>query len=99
MNITKVIKKREKMEKEKEKEMKENQEVNEVAENNNEENKEENENIPEANKSSYSKLSSNDYGLNLMDEAFELHNMNKKDILNRMKLFILIIITNKIQSE
>ena len=87
MNITKVIKKREKMEKEKEKEMKENQEVNEVAENNNEENKEENENIPEANKSSYSKLSSNDYGLNLMDEAFELHNMNNKDILNRMKLF------------
>ena len=87
MNITKVIKKREKMEKEQEKEKQEKQEVNEVPENKDEEHKEENDNIPEADKSSYSKLSSNDYGLNLMDEAFELHNMNKKDILNRMKLF------------
>ena len=94
MNITKVIKQRENKLKEiKEKEIKEQKEINE--ENNNEEiNKEENKEETDIikndddNKSSYSKLSSNDYGVNLIDEVFEIHNVNNKyDIQNRMKLF------------
>ena len=95
MNITRVIKKiklneKEKV-KEKEKEI-ENNEIKEVPENNEinevkEEKKEKKEIIDDDNKSSYSKLSSNDYGLNLMNEAFEIHNVNKKDKYNKMNLF------------
>ena len=95
LNATKIIKKREKMakEKEKEKEKKLEKEMDKVDDNlnkeneNKEENKEEDIVIPDADKSSYSKLTSNDYGLNLMDEAFELHNVDKNDIISRMKLF------------
>ena len=93
LNATKIIKKREKMAKEKEKEKKLEKEMDKVDDNlnkeneNKEENKEEDIVIPDADKSSYSKLTSNDYGLNLMDEAFELHNIDKNDIISRMKLF------------
>ena len=89
MNITKVMKKIKQKEKEKEikeiKEVPEDNEINEVKEE--KEEKEENKEIVDDNKSSYSKLSNNDYGLNLMNEAFELHNMNKKDLYNNMNLF------------
>ena len=88
MNITKILKAKAKIDKEKEK-----KEIKEITEEDNnkenkdvEENKQEND-IPDEYKSSYSKLSSEDYGLKLMDQAFELHNANKKDIYNRMKLF------------
>ena len=95
MNATKLIKKIKLKEKEKEKEKqnenKENKEIKEIKEipENNDINqeKEENKEIVDDDKSSYSKLSSNDYGLNLMNEAFEIHNVYKKDINNKMNLF------------
>ena len=64
-----------------------------------EENKEINDNIENkevinGNLSSYSKLSSNDHGLNLINEAFELHN-NKKDYQNRIKLFKTRLLSTK----
>ena len=93
MNITKILIKREKDNENIVKENKEiNEEENKQEENNKEENKEENfkgvekENVS-MDKSSYSKLSNNDYGLNLMNEAFEIHKVNKYNINNRIKLF------------
>ena len=95
MNVTKLLKKKNNKDIIKEIEenkMKDEQEIPE-------ENKEINDNIENkevinGNLSSYSKLSSNDHGLNLINEAFELHN-NKKDYQNRIKLFKTRLLSTK----
>ena len=95
MNVTKLLKKKNNKDIIKEIEenkMKDEQEIPE-------ENKEINDNIENkevinGNLSSYSKLSSNDHGLNLINEAFELHN-NKKDFQNRIKLFKTRLLSTK----
>ena len=82
MNITKLIEKR----KEKEKNELENKEKEEKEENEEKEEKEDEDNknkIEE--KSSYSKLTTNDFGINLIDETFNIH--NKVNINDRIKLF------------
>ena len=90
MNITKLIEKKKEKEKikieEKEKNELENidKEKDEKGENEEKEEEDNNENKIEE-KSIYSKLTTNDFGLNLIDEAFNIH--NKVNINDRTKLF------------
>ena len=92
MNITKLIEKKKEKEKikieEKEKEKNEleniDKEKDEKEENEEKEEEDNNEDKTEE-KSSYSKLTTNDFGLNLIDEAFTIH--NKVNINDRIKLF------------
>ena len=91
MNITKLIKiKKEKEDKEDKEELENKEEINEFEENKDnmkeiEENNEDKE-ILNADKSTYSKLTTNDYGLYLINDAFKIHNKDI-NINDRIKLF------------